>query len=110
MPVSRPYNDNPSLGLAFSDALEVTFAETPPEIEIDYWHDAVRICAKIPLPDEPHGEWPTWYIDLEELVRGTIEQDRPNLHEPGLVKSARDLASEFRRMADLIENALPKSG
>ncbi len=110
MPVSRPYDDNgASLGISYGDACAVAFDQTPPEIEIDYWYDAVRICARIPLTDEPQGEWPAWYIDLEELVRGTMEQDRANLHEPGLIKSARDLASEFRRMADLIEAALPKS-
>jgi len=124
MPDAKPYDDNPGMGLdildaetamgvpvetRIGDALERTFAEFPPQFEIDYWRETVRLCVKVPLPDEPDGEWPAWYIGLEDLIRGTLEQDRENMGNPNLVASAVVLADELRRMADLIESALPKA-
>lgn len=124
MPDMKAFDDNPSMGLDIlnletattklierlvSAALKQTFAEDPPQFELDYWHDAVRLFVKIPLPDDPSGEWPAWYIGLEDLVRGTMEQDRDNMRDPGLVASAVNLANEFRRMANLIESALPET-
>lgn len=124
MPDMKTYDDNPEMGLdiqnlgtvtaeliqrLISAALKQSFTEDPPQFELDYWHDAIRLCVKIPLPDDPSGEWPAWYIGLEDLVRGTMEQDRDNMRDPGLVASAVNLANEFRRMADLIESALPET-